>query len=251
MDLAALKVGGGSSSTSFSLPSTTAFIKGDGAGGGLATTVYDTTTPSSGQIGIRHDGTDSYFVGGSGKLFIDIGGGVFDFRPRGYAADQYVFRDYIGGVSLRITGSGDLIFRSAAMLALVSETTNYTGALRPYDLNHANGGTWAYETHSPAQITSNQNDYSPDGGALGNFWRVSSDAARDITGLKILLPSIGFAIYMVNVGSNNITFRHQSASSTAEYRFLCNTGGDLVLLPDQMALLCYDKTTTRWRVVLL
>lgn len=95
---------------------------------------------------------------------------------------------------------------------------------------------------SPAQITANQNDYSPTGITTTTVLRLSSDAARDITG--ITGGSSGRILILLNVGAFNITLKDDT-TSTAENRFQLN--GDIVLGPDESVWLWYDSTSSRWR----
>lgn len=99
---------------------------------------------------------------------------------------------------------------------------------------------------TPAQITSDQNDYNPSGFNGVTSIRLSSDAARNITGLGSAGDVDGRTIILHNVGSFNITLVNQSASSTASSRFIFPSG-DVVLLPDMSVILWYDITTARWR----
>lgn len=116
----------------------------------------------------------------------------------------------------------------------------------------ANAGRWtrvyAYtfiaSTITPAQITSNQNDYAP---SAGGIQRWSSDAARDVTGMNMINLS-GTQVTVVNVGSQTITLKNENASSTSTNRFHNTTGADIVLSADQQAMLWYDVTISRWRV---
>lgn len=111
---------------------------------------------------------------------------------------------------------------------------------------HQTGGTdpIANVVSSPTQITANQNDYSLTG---ADIYRISSDAARTITG--IVAGSSGALILLVNVGSFNITLSHQSASSTAANRIITLWTGDMVLAASAAVSLFYDGTTSRWRVL--
>jgi hypothetical protein len=105
---------------------------------------------------------------------------------------------------------------------------------------------------SPSQITSNQNDYNPNGlnhtsapyGA--SILRLNSDAARDITSL--VGGANGRLLIALNVGSFNITFKNDDGSSgTAANRFALSA--DFVLAPGTAALLWYDGTSSRWRII--
>ncbi len=95
------------------------------------------------------------------------------------------------------------------------------------------------------QITANQNNYAT---GLGSWFRISSDAARTITGFEGGTEGRGFLL--TNVGSFNITIAHQSASSGAINRVLSETGANVVLIPDDSAWIFYDNTTERWRLVM-
>lgn len=114
--------------------------------------------------------------------------------------------------------------------------------------NDGNGkifGTLASGVVTPAQFTSNKNDF--DAGTVFKFLRLSSDASRDLTGI-VAYTEDGGEVILVNVGSNNIVLKHQSASSSVQNRFLCTTGADITLSANQQAHLWYDSTTSRWRV---
>lgn len=112
--------------------------------------------------------------------------------------------------------------------------------------SHQTGGSDAIANVvvSPSQITGNQNDYAP---GTGDVFRISSDAARDITG--IAAGSSGQAIVLRNVGSFAVTLKHQSASSSAANRILVPWAGDCVIPAEAAVVLTYDATTQRWRVL--
>lgn len=101
---------------------------------------------------------------------------------------------------------------------------------------------------TPAQITSNQNNYSPTGLIDANVLRINSDAAREITGLANPGGTSGRYIKIVNTGAFNITLKNQSGSSTSSNRFLF-VSGDIVLLPEMSVTLWQDLSTDRWRCV--
>lgn len=97
---------------------------------------------------------------------------------------------------------------------------------------------------SPAQITGDQNNYSPTGLATASTLRINADAARTVTGLAG--GATGRVLIIENVGAHTITLADQSASSTAANRFLF--GADLAIPADRSVILRYDGTTTRWRL---
>jgi len=100
---------------------------------------------------------------------------------------------------------------------------------------------------SPAEITENQNNYEP--GAGKDIFRLTANAARNITG--IVARNDGDAILLINVDSTDaITLKHASGDSTDVNRILVPWEGDYVLsAKGGAALLVYDGTTDRWRVI--
>jgi hypothetical protein len=103
-------------------------------------------------------------------------------------------------------------------------------------------GTLSTPALSPAQVTSDQNNYAP---GTGWFIRLSSDASRNLTGL--VAGADGQVAEIWNVGANNIVLIHESASSTAVNRFTSSTAADLTLAAGKCAELRYDTTSARWR----
>lgn len=94
-------------------------------------------------------------------------------------------------------------------------------------------------------FTNNKDNY---GLATAILNRLSSDASRNVTGFG--RPSSAFTaeITDVNVGSNDIVYKHQSTASTDYNRLLCTTGADITLSANQMIRRIYDPVTQRWRV---
>lgn len=99
---------------------------------------------------------------------------------------------------------------------------------------------------SPTQITADQDNYAPTGFSTCSVVRLTSDAARAITGLAG--GSAGRNVLMINANaSSNITLTHD-ATSTAANRFYCPNSVNFVLLPNACAFIWYDTTSSRWRV---
>jgi hypothetical protein len=112
------------------------------------------------------------------------------------------------------------------------------------------GATISSVATSPSQITGNQNDYNP--GAKSLFQRWATDATRSVTGLTFSAAQVDGQVHLItNPGSSDVVIANQSASSTAANRWLTDTGSDITLSPNQMALAIYDDTTDRWRVAKL
>ena len=115
------------------------------------------------------------------------------------------------------------------------------------------GGSFAFTNSSPSGYTANQDNLVLTGSA---FQRLSGTAARDITG--IAPPSGGSHVdgrmmRIYNVGSFNLTLKHNSTSSTAANRFFCIQSVDIILSANDFAELIYDSTNNGsgaagWRV---
>jgi hypothetical protein len=98
---------------------------------------------------------------------------------------------------------------------------------------------------SPAQITTNQNDYNPAGLADASTLRINSDAARTITGLAG--GEDGRLMIVHNVGAFGIMLSHEDGGSTAANRF--SVGANYTIPANKAVVLQYDSTSSRWRIV--
>jgi hypothetical protein len=97
-------------------------------------------------------------------------------------------------------------------------------------------------TATPAQITSNQNNYALPSNT--DIVRLSSDATRTITGIA---ADSGAVVTLYNVGAFDIRIDHEDTASTAANRVTSATGADIVLAPNDNITLVYDSTSSRWR----
>lgn len=102
-------------------------------------------------------------------------------------------------------------------------------------------------TLTPAQITSNQDNYSPANLASAVHLRLSTDASRTISGLAT--GANGRFLVITNVGASNIVFLHQNTGSSEANRFLFDDGGSLTLTAEETRIFWYDTTTARWRTL--
>jgi hypothetical protein len=129
-----------------------------------------------------------------------------------------------------------------------SDTCLTRSAARVVGIQGASAGAGGISSpaNSPAQITANQDNYSP---SAGMFQRWSSDASRNVTGM--VAGVAGEIRYVWNVGANDIVLQNENASSTAANRFANSTGADITLGANKCALCMYDATSSRWRVTLL
>lgn len=105
-------------------------------------------------------------------------------------------------------------------------------------------------TITPTQLAANTNNWTPTGNGTASTWRVSTDASRELTGIAngTIVSATGRLLFLENVGSNPLVLKEENASSTAANRFALG-GSDVTLTAGQSAVLIYDGTSTRWRLV--
>lgn len=101
---------------------------------------------------------------------------------------------------------------------------------------------------SPAQITANQNNYAPVNGLNVEQWRLSTDANRTITGIDASTAVSGQSLTLFNIGAFGLTLNEQDALSSPNNRIITGIG-NVLINAGQSAMLKYDSTTLRWRVL--
>lgn len=97
---------------------------------------------------------------------------------------------------------------------------------------------------TPTTLSASQTDYNP---GPGDIYRLSASVAVNLTGWTAW--SDGSVKLLVNVGSYAITLKHQSTSSSASNRFITPTTGDYVISPGGSAIIYWDATDSRVRVL--
>lgn len=171
-----------------------------------------------------------------------------------------------------VTGASGQFFNiveSTLASSFAANHTNATFRFINYELTTALSGSQAASaTHvfsrhttgffqwasvlSPAQITSNQNDYNPNGWTSGgapygaSIVRLDTDASRDITGWAGGVS--GRIVIRSNVGSNPIVLKHD-VTSTAANRYTLAGAADLTINAGESWMEYYDGTSSRWRVL--
>ena len=179
------------------------------------------------------------------------------------AADNVMFSTSLGtdtgayprfnGSGLRLA-SGALTFRTGQTWQGSDDVGITWGASGTMRVSNAStgGGSFAFTSNSPAAFTADQNDLVLNGSA---FQRLSGTAARNITGIAPPSGSHvdGRMIRLYNVGSFNLTLKHNSASSTAANRFYNVQAIDIIVGANDYAELIYDGTNNGsgaagWRV---
>jgi len=123
------------------------------------------------------------------------------------------------------------------------------------DATHASqhqtgGGDEVLPIVTAVSITATANDFSL---PTGDIFRLShgNTTTVNITGLATAVDGAAKLLVNVSTGaSSSYTIQHANTNSTAESRFLVPWEGDYVLSPKGgAALVIYDDTDQRWRVV--
>lgn len=96
-----------------------------------------------------------------------------------------------------------------------------------------------------SSLSSNQNNYNI--ATSSNFTRLTASTPVTITG--ITGGATGRVQVIVNVGTEDITFTHEDANSSAANRVITGGATSLVLSTDDLAEVIYDDTSARWRVL--
>jgi hypothetical protein len=107
--------------------------------------------------------------------------------------------------------------------------------------NGSAGSGLSSAANTPAQITADQNNYSP---GVGLFQRWSSDASRNVTG--VVAGVDGEMRFVWNVGANDIVLENESLSSTAANRLTTSTLTNLTMSANKCAVMMYSTSTSRW-----
>lgn len=145
------------------------------------------------------------------------------------------FKDATGTTFLTAT-SGSTVIRAFNFQAI--NTTN-SGSFITGTTTFSAG--FQFNTTTPAQITSNQNDYVI---PATSYFRLSTDASRTITGFTG--GQSGKIIIVYNSGSNDIVLSNQDAGSLAADRFAFSTAANITVSAGHTINLIYDSTLGRW-----
>ena len=98
---------------------------------------------------------------------------------------------------------------------------------------------------TPPNLTGNVSNYNPEGIEKANMIRLISNGNYSISGLQAPDPAVNQAIFIVNVGTNNITFKNNDGGSLAENRFLI--GSNKTIQSNEGIQVVYDDVSLRWR----
>ncbi len=203
---------------------------------GVGTTA-DATNPVSAKLNNALWAAKTIAEGGDGHLRYKLS------KESAAKTLSFLFQDnFSGRAEIGLTGDDDFHFKvspdgSSWIDALVLDKS--TGAAK------LNAGLQLAGDISPSQITSDQDDYNPAGLAGASVLRLSTDASRNLTGLAG--GADGRVAAIVNAGSNAIVLKDASTSSSAANRFAF--GADVTLTAKQSAVLWYDATDSRWKLI--
>lgn len=147
-----------------------------------------------------------------------------------------------GGSAFAVDLGDNIVFivNSSMTINNGNRSVNYTGD----SLSVGNMMPFTFDSLTPAQITGVVIDYNP---GLGGYWRLSSDASRNISGIAGGVN--GRHLYIYNAGEFDILLLNDDGSSAAANRIITLAGGNLTITPNHWVQLIYDATTPRWRVV--
>jgi len=142
-----------------------------------------------------------------------------------------------GQLKLNQYGSGTFTGTAAKWLAVTS-----AGVV--IEENAPSGGGGSPSVITPAQITSDQDDYNPTGWSTCTVARLSGDnGMRAVT--SFAARSAWTEVKLINVGTFPIYFPGEHPDGTAANRISVHK--DIILYPKMTAVIFYDSTSTRWR----
>lgn len=111
-------------------------------------------------------------------------------------------------------------------------------------------GLRSADTTSLAAGTYNDFDIITDAGAELTIYRVQTAGAITFNGFLAPAGDQVRSMLLINVSADNVSVTHQNAGSAAANRVITATAATVVLGANDSALLWYDNTTDRWRMVM-
>lgn len=146
-----------------------------------------------------------------------------------------------------VVGALTLALARAAMLVPgLGDNNTYTGS-QTISGDVSFGAAVATPGDISPSITADQNDWSPTGLSGASAIRLTTDAARTITGMAGGADGRYMAIH--NVGSNNAILANEDTGSTTAANRFALPYDKITILPSQVVTLRYDATSSRWRLL--
>ena len=204
---------------------------------------------SSGQIGL------SVSVNQFGEATFVNGPRYISTTPEFSAGLWLQFQDSAidrTNVKMHVSASIGFAAGSASVTALDTYISRGNAGVLRVNAASGAGGSIAITSNTPSAFTADQNNLAL---TASGFQRLSGTAARNITGIAPPSGSHvdGRMIRLYNVGSFNLTLKHNSTSSTAANRFWNVQAIDIIVGANDYAELIYDATNNGsgaagWRV---
>lgn len=215
------------------------FVQSDTGGAAATSDFYFRKGANlTGNVGLMHGSTPLNF---NGNALYTTSGGV---RTLGLmAGGPWHQLHIIGGA---VSGAG-VWFTSGGGTADSSKLSSIANGVVTVTTSAGAGGTVMTPACTPAQITSNQNNYTP-GTCVSRVQRWSTDASRNVTG--ILVPggnNAGQHHFFINIGSFDYVLTNADGASSAANQILTTSGASLTVTPGNWAECLYDDVSVRWR----
>ena len=222
---------------------------GGSIGSGSADLIVESSSDSAGIVAFRLDNPNPYID----PERVIFGIGRVDWSRTAWAGgdlspDQYI-PNYTRVTGLSLPGvQGSVLYHNGTGWIYLPPGTNGHALI-----THGAGVDPSWATVFTAVIdhslsSGTNNDVNPTDWIGAGVVRFDSPAAADITGLTAILATDVLQRKIYNIGSFNITLKHQDAGSVAANRLIIPGYADLIIAPDDVVDLFYDITTARWRV---
>lgn len=226
------------------------FTGGGGVAGSDTQVQYNNGGVLGGAVDIRYDDTNGntgFGTNANASYRIYVNGAMRSLGATVASGSGAVTGLTAASIHLQnTTGSETWYFGSRDDDGLDAYSTTLAEVFRIYPTSgrfHYNYAFALSGTVSPTTISVDQNNYAIGDSDQAVSVRLSSSANVNITGLAG--GASGRIIGITNAGANQITFVHESASSTTINRFAIGT--TFSLAAHESALFYYDGAALRWR----
>jgi hypothetical protein len=201
------------------------------------------------------------------NLAFIVGGGLND--PQRYNSMTVDFRGVLtlgeAGINssfsaipeMRITGSTSGYVGFKASASTTSHTYTMPAAQGAAKSVLTNDGTGVLSWNAPATTTMAKYAVTTLAGFLGTVSNLALDTTKSVFRISAAAPQTlnsladtadGRYITLMNVGVSAITLANQTGA-TPEYRIITGSGAPVPVSGDRSAVLIYDGTTKRWRLI--
>lgn len=156
-------------------------------------------------------------------------------------------RGYFVGTKASIEATTGLGEGSLGYATDTDETGSYDGTVWTWGSGGFPNPFALTEDLTPATLTGDVNDYNPTGLSTSDVLRLNAGTnPRSITG--IAGGADGRVLVIQNISdADDITLIYESTSSAEANRF--KTNGDITIRPSRSAIIIYDATISRWRLL--